>query len=372
MKTVLYLTYNDQPSGVYWSQVTDVVAHLNTLGGPRVKLVALVSGRGFFATRRTIKAHAPTAWVLPMVPTMKRWRSNLPIVAWVCRLLKPTGILCRGPFAAAMALHLRERGLVKRVCFDGRGAYAAEWEEYRIINDDALIAQVRPLENEAVNTSDFRISVSNALVAHWRERYQYPGSAHVVIPCTLGKDVLPVPPAPERPGAGVRLVYSGSTAGWQSFHLLQGLLTQVLDRQPDAEVLFLSRPDAHTAALARDYPGRVEVRWLDHARVHEALGACDLGIMVREHTLTNQVASPTKFAEYLSSGLRILTNPGLGDFSELVQREGLGVVVEGDDVPRLGRTSTAERERLRAFAEAHFTKRAHTEAYRRVLVALAP
>ena len=26
---ILYLTYNDQPSGVYWSQVTDVVNHLN-------------------------------------------------------------------------------------------------------------------------------------------------------------------------------------------------------------------------------------------------------------------------------------------------------------------------------------------------------
>ena len=26
---LLYLTYKDQPSGVYWSQVTDVVEHLN-------------------------------------------------------------------------------------------------------------------------------------------------------------------------------------------------------------------------------------------------------------------------------------------------------------------------------------------------------
>ena len=64
---------------------------------------------------------------------------------------------------------MRDRGLVKRVCFDGRGAYAAEWEEYRIIDDDALIAQFRPLESEAVNKSDFRIAVSHALVAHWRE-----------------------------------------------------------------------------------------------------------------------------------------------------------------------------------------------------------
>ena len=42
---ILYLTYNDQPSGVYWSQVCDVVAYLNSLGGEEERLVALVSAR---------------------------------------------------------------------------------------------------------------------------------------------------------------------------------------------------------------------------------------------------------------------------------------------------------------------------------------
>ena len=187
---ILYLTYNDQPSGVYWSQVTDVVEHLSPLGAGKVKLVALVSGRDFLKTRRGIRAHSSSAWVLPMVPTMRRWKQNTAILAWVCRLLRPTGIICRGPFATWMALRMRDRGLTEKVCFDGRGAYAAEWEEYRIIDDDALIAQFRPLENEAVNKSDFRLAVSNALVAHWRERYGYKGDAHVVVPCTLGKDVV--------------------------------------------------------------------------------------------------------------------------------------------------------------------------------------
>ena len=73
---ILYLTHNDQPSGVYWSQVTDVVGHLNTLGVERVKLVALVSLRGFRTTRAKIKAHDASALVLPMVPTMRRWKRN--------------------------------------------------------------------------------------------------------------------------------------------------------------------------------------------------------------------------------------------------------------------------------------------------------
>lgn len=371
---ILYITCNDQPSGVYWSQVTDVVEHLNTLGSGKVRLVALVSGRDFLKTRRAIKAHSPSAWVLPMVPTMKRWRKNTAILAWACRLLRPSGIICRGPLATWMALRMRDRGLTKKVCFDGRGAYAAEWEEYRIIDDDALIAQFRPLENEAVNSSDFRLAVSNALVAHWQERYGYAGESHVVVPCTLGSDVLTAPHTPHTTHlseAPVRLVYSGSTAGWQSFDLLKGLLMQVLDAQPNVHVLFLSKRDANNSALETAYPGRVEVKWLDHTEVAQVLATCDYGIMVRERTITNQVASPTKFAEYLSNGLKVITNEGLGDFSELTRSEGLGVVLrEPDVIPILEPLSTEERTRQVLFAHSRFRKVTYDDQYRRVLGAM--
>ena len=382
---IFYLTYNDQPSGVYWSQVTDVEELVNTLGDSQVKLVALVSGRAFWKTRRAIKAHSPSAWVLPMVPTMQRWKRNTGILAWVCRLLKPSGIICRGPFATWMALRMRDRGLIKKVCFDGRGAYAAEWEEYRIIDDDALIAQFRPLEQEAVNHSDFRLAVSNALVAHWRERYGYSGDAHVVVPCTLGKSVAAalhtshftphtshLTPHTSHLAAGtVRLVYSGSTAGWQSFDLLKRLLTHALDTQPALHVLFLSKRDANNSALESAYPGRVEVKWLDHAQVAQALATCDYGLMVRERTITNQVASPTKFAEYLSNGLKVISNSGLGDFSELIRSEGLGVVLEENHpIPPLAPVPQEERARLMRFSQARFSKVTYDAQYRRLLGAM--
>jgi hypothetical protein len=136
--------------------------------------------------------------------------------------------------------------------------------------------------------------------------------------------------------------------------------------------LFLSKPDAHNAALAARYPGRVEVKWLDHAQVQEALNGCDYGIMVREDTITNRVASPTKFAEYLSSGLRIITSEGLGDFSELVSKEGAGVVLDKSQaLPALTPTSAEERARLRAIAKERFTKGAYAVEYRKLLAHLS-
>ncbi|MBK9763839.1 MAG: hypothetical protein IPO87_10860 [Flavobacteriales bacterium] len=376
---IIYLTYNDQPSGVYWSQVTDVVDHLNTLGGPPVKLFALVSARGFSRTRRAIKQRSPKALVLPMVPQMARWKKNTWILSMVCRFVRPTGIIARGVFATWMAQRMRDRGSVKKVCFDGRGAYAAEWEEYRLIDDDALIAQFRPLEMEAVNGSDFRISVTHALVDHWRERYDYRGKEHIVVPCTLGADHGSVGGElgrTKRNGSpfsetDVVLVYSGSTAGWQSFGLLEELLSGVLDEQPNVKVLFLSKSDENNAKLVERYPGRVSVQWLDPDQVAATLGNCDLGIMVRENTVTNNVASPTKFGEYLAAGLPVVISEHLGDFSALVMQDSLGLVHrEGTHMATLQRTTNEERTRLQHYAEAHFTKKAFNSSYLQLLSAL--
>lgn len=373
---IIYLTYNDQPSGVYWSQVTDVVEHLNTLGAERVRLVALVSARGYLGTRRSIKAHSPSAWVIPMVPTMARWRKNAMILAWVCRMLHPKAIIARGVMATWMALRMRDRKLVQRVCFDGRGAYAAEWEEYRIIDDDALIAQFRPLENQAVNASDLRIAVSHALVGHWRERYGYSGQAHVVVPCTLGKEHLiwleKQATDYGSPNTDLMLVYSGSTAGWQSFALLEPLIGKALAQQEELHAVFLSKEDDNNRSLQERYPERVHITWVSPEQVPAVLDECDMALMVREDTVTNRVASPTKFAEYLCAGLPVIISAGLGDFSDLVVANGLGHVVgQGQEPPSYKHPTVEERLRLKRFARDHFTKPAYDAAYTRLLAVMS-
>lgn len=376
---IIFLTYNDQPTGVYWSQVTDVVAHLNGLGGPPVRLVALVSLRGFRTNRRKIRAHSPDALVLPMLPRMRHWRANTAWVSWACRRLHPTGIMARGVLATWMALRLRERGRVQKVCFDARGAYAAEWEEYRIIDDDALIGLFREVEHDAIAGSDIRLAVSQALVGHWRDRYGYQGTEQVVIPCALAASHL----SGADDGGAMRLslgygpddvvlAYSGSAAGWQSFALLEHTIGAILSAQPQVKVLFLSPPDAAIEALSGAWPGRIQRTWVKPAEVHATLGACDQALLLREDTVTNRVASPTKFAEYLACGLPVLISEHIGDFSAAVADEKLGTVLrEGDGPPVLARPTPDERKRLRAFALAHYTKAAYNTAYRRILEVLA-
>ena len=376
---ILYLTYNDRPSGVYWSQVTDVVTHLNTLGMEPVRLVALVSIRKFWSTRKAIRLRVPDAIVLPMVPRARYWRMNLGWVSMVCRRFKPTGIIGRGIFATHMALEMRERKMIAKVCMDGRGAYAAEWEEYRVVDDEKLIEQCRPLEADALHRSDIRIAVSRALVQHWEARYGFSDSSYVVIPCTLGTDNID-PVYPDQDEVRIELgwstsdtimVYAGSTVGWQSLELVEKQLVPLLASDPTLKLLFLCEESPETLSLMKKFPQQVERRWLRHEQVRRSLMACDIGILLREDSLTNRVASPTKFAEYISAGLPVLISPYLGDLSDLVMEHHLGLVVAVDgSVPHINCPDKKERERLIRVAREQFTKQGHHASYIRVLEAL--
>ena len=137
-----------------------------------------------------------------------------------------------------MALHLKNKCSVKKVCFDGRGAMKAEWTEYPITVPANWKKNIHKLEHNAVNKSDFRIAVTQKLVEHWQSEYHYTSSKHVVIPCTLNSNFK----VKELDEAGINnirasygfniddlvLVYSGSVSGWQSFDLLKPLLQDFL------------------------------------------------------------------------------------------------------------------------------------------------
>ena len=378
---MFYLTYNDHPSGVYWSQVTDVVAHLNTLGRGRVRLVALVSLRGFQASRRAIRQRSPDALVLPMVPRGRNWKANRVLLRWLCRWYRPTGIMCRGVFATDLALNVRQEGLVEQVVFDARAAYGAEWEEFRVMDDDRLIAESARVEERAVHRADVRLAVSQALVDHWKERYGYLGDRHVVVPCTLGRAVRGVEAMDAQDGGmraswgwsadDVVMVYSGTVVGWQSLELLERTVAPWLQAAARHRLLFLSGAHPVIDKLAARFPGQVMREWVEHHEVAARLSACDMGLLLRDMCITNRVASPTKFAEYLSCGLPVVISEGVGDFSQMVQEMDLGMVLGPSARLPLERTPAARRERMREVAASHFDKSAHDRAYGTLLDHLA-
>jgi hypothetical protein len=56
----------------------------------------------------------------------------------------------------------------------------------------------------------------------------------------------------------------------------------------------------------------------------------DIGMMFRENLPINNFASPTKCAEYLYAGLDIIGTKGIGDYSDMIDKNDLGLIVDNN------------------------------------------
>lgn len=108
--------------------------------------------------------------------------------------------------------------------------------------------------------------------------------------------------------------------------------------------------------LQNKYPNQVKRFWLSVSEVFDYLSVADYGILFREQTVTNKVASPEKFAEYLSAGLKVLISEKLGDFSEFVEKNNCGIIIKNKENINLARVENSIKQINRELSEKIFTK----------------
>ncbi|WP_458628877.1 hypothetical protein [Winogradskyella sp. PC D3.3] len=182
---MIYFTFNDQPSGIYQSQVIDVISELNLHVDKPIRLVAFISIRNYGKNRRKIKSLYPNSIILMMFPRLNNWKMNLFQLAFVKGIKKET-ILARGPMAFYLANKLNSN-----VSYDGRGAVKAEMVEYpKMIPNKKLVHSIISAERSAVLNAKHKIAVSEKLVEYWRNEFDYRGSNHIIIPCTLTNSMV--------------------------------------------------------------------------------------------------------------------------------------------------------------------------------------
>jgi hypothetical protein len=344
---LIYLTFNDTYSGIYQGQVIDVIDYLNYEFNLDIQLIAFVPRSMLDDEKAKILEKCPNAMVFPISFGLSRWK-------WMRFKLKKTAnknqsCIARGPMACELALNHFDK-----VVYDGRAAVKSEIEEYDVTGGNLKInADLIQAEQNAVLHSDFRIAVSNRLVQFWKDEFGYAASNHVVIPCTISNADRLVVKEDSNP---VTIIYSGGTGPWQSFDLVVDLLSKYLKKQVEHKVVFMTKENPSISKLMELFPGRVERKWLNHEDVFKVLTECDYGILIRDQKMTNQVASPVKFAEYLNAGLKVLISEKIGDYSELAKTENLGIAIDNLSIPRLDKVSNTEKERISRFAKDHFLK----------------
>lgn len=369
---IFYVTFGEQPSGIFRSQVEDTVSFLAMTQSDSIRLVAFVSFRGYLHTRKIIRENTPSAIVLPMYPRVKNWAKNKYLLKLLCLLYKPKMIFGRSVLATILALNAKHNGLTSAVIYDGRGAISAEWNEYDVINDEQLKKDIFSLEKRAVLESDRRIAVSNKLLEHWTETFLCKIQNVQIIPCTLdhaylnldlnSNRVKSIRQAMNISDTDILLIYSGSIAGWQSMNLLMNNLEQLLLNQQNLKLLFLTRSNTEIDAFMAKFPERVKNKFLKPEEVSDYLLAGDYGLLIREKSITNKVASPVKFAEYLACGLKVIISEEIGDYSEMVEKEDLGYLF--NSLPKIISTVPyLQKQILRNYALKKFSKEYYKSEY---------
>lgn len=375
-----YFIYEESCTGVIKSQALDTLSHINREFDINCKLYVLLPLKDFKNSAKKYRQNFQNVCLIPLIFGSRRVRLYVPIMAFLSFFNDDKVWFGRGARAAFLLISVRKFFKTQKIIFDGRGAHAAEVEEYfakkyNFSNED--IENEKYYEKIAVSNADFRIAVSNKLIAYWRATYMYNKNKHLVIPCTLNSDLL-IKMSFSSYNKNIRqsygfkeddivLVYSGSIAEWQSFKKLDFFLMKLMSKQHNIKVLFLAKIDLNDLQVFKYYPSRISKDWLDHKSVYSVLTVCDYGLLIRNKTVTNYVASPVKFAEYLSAGLKVILDGEVGDYNELLLSKNLGFFTENTYSEKLIRLSKEEREKVVLFAKKYFSKESYYNSYKQLV-----
>jgi len=244
---------------------------------------------------------------------------------------------CRGHYAGAAAACVKRSDPRVRVLVDMRGDPLDELPHRGLVGAYYRGSCKRAL-TRALATADGLNTVTERLFDVLADGgYVDRQRPRVVIGCCVDRSRFYFDPevrARRRSALGLDgkfvLCYCGGMAPWQRPDAIAELAAAVLSRMPDAHMLVVSR---EADVLVRDlvHAGvsseRITAREVSQEEVPSCLMAADVGLLLRENTRTNQVASPVKFAEYLACGLPVILTPYIGDLGDLVEREAIGKTI---------------------------------------------
>lgn len=150
-----------------------------------------------------------------------------------------------------------------------------------------------------------------------------------VNPCTIEKVVKKNPPSTSE----IKFVYMGGLSAWQCFDDILYLYKNIADLLNKSSLTVITtQTDYAEGKILKLGIKNSTVKSLTHTEVINDLPNYDFGFLIREELLLNKVASPIKFLEYTSNGVIPIITKGIGDFSEQVESNKLGIVLNSAKV----------------------------------------
>jgi glycosyltransferase involved in cell wall biosynthesis len=133
-------------------------------------------------------------------------------------------------------------------------------------------------------------------------------------------------------GDGPVLTYAGSLGSWYRFEEMLDFFLVARQQLLDLRFLVLTMdPEVASAAVSsRRLESGVIIRRVEPEQVPAHLAAADAGVCFLGESFSKTASSPTKYGEYLATGLPVVTNRWTGDAVRL-EAERTWLLVDGFD-----------------------------------------
>lgn len=128
------------------------------------------------------------------------------------------------------------------------------------------------------------------------------------------------------------IVYSGNLARWQNIELVLKAFSNSTNMQ--LKLLILTKATNIMDVLKKSNCdlSRISTKNVTYEDIEKYYHAGDFGILIRDNTDTNKCAAPTKFSEYVNSGLALIINRIESDYVDTFENLKIeGVVLEGKE-----------------------------------------
>jgi len=234
--------------------------------------------------------------------------------------------------------------------FDARAASAEENKYAAIKRGDfslrkyMAIAHIFQTEYKTLITADMIFAVSEKLIEYFEFTYNIDRRKFILYPCLSEQTKFyysekirnKARKSLKIPEHNTVLLYSGGLSEeWHITREMFAFFNTISENISDITFLVLTKDNVGLNNFLKLYPRLIEKSICLNAKneqVFEFLNAADFGILFRENTIMNNVASPSKYAEYILCGLPVIISEGVGDFSKFTIDHRLGQVLKNSEL----------------------------------------
>lgn len=118
---------------------------------------------------------------------------------------------------------------------------------------------------------------------------------------------------------------SGGSAEWQKEGKLKEIVENITIQNKNIKVLFLTKKKYFRNTE------NIKNIFVPYEEVPKYLMASDIGIILRDRDIINEVACPIKFCEYLATGLPVISNNAVDIIVQILKKYRCGLVLEKID-----------------------------------------